>query len=104
MSAIGPKRTSQIAPHMSAFGGKADMTVCRSPLSRSRLGAKRTCLFALHMSAFDTKSSRCRWIPNFGRDLLPMSGHIGLHAARDHPHKLFAEVFEGMIDPSQWLQ
>src|SRR5262249_28702743 len=25
MPAIGPKRTSQIAPHMSAFGGKADM-------------------------------------------------------------------------------
>ena len=24
MSAIGPKRTSLIAPHMSAFGGKAD--------------------------------------------------------------------------------
>jgi hypothetical protein len=28
MSAIGPKRTSLVAPHMSAFGGKADMTVC----------------------------------------------------------------------------
>src|SRR5262245_37194615 len=26
MSAIGPKRTSLVAPHMSAFGGKADMT------------------------------------------------------------------------------
>jgi len=26
MSAIGPKRTSLAAPHMSAFGGKADMT------------------------------------------------------------------------------
>jgi hypothetical protein len=25
MSAYGPKRTSLIAPHMSAFGGKADM-------------------------------------------------------------------------------
>ena len=24
MSAIGPKRTSLVAPHMSAFGGKAD--------------------------------------------------------------------------------
>src|SRR5215470_6331397 len=40
---------------MSAFGGKADMTVCRCPLSRSLLGVKRTCLFALHMSAFDPK-------------------------------------------------
>ena len=25
MSAIGTKRTSQVAPHMSAFGGKADV-------------------------------------------------------------------------------
>jgi len=32
-SAIGPKRTSLVAPHMSALGGKADMTVCASPLS-----------------------------------------------------------------------
>lgn len=28
MSAIGPKRTSAFAPHMSAFRGKADMTIC----------------------------------------------------------------------------
>jgi hypothetical protein len=28
MSAIGPKRTSLIAPHMSAFEGKADMAYC----------------------------------------------------------------------------
>ena len=28
MSAFGPKRTSASAPHMSAFGGKADMTFC----------------------------------------------------------------------------
>jgi hypothetical protein len=27
---------------MSAFGGKADMTFCENPLSRSLLGAKRT--------------------------------------------------------------
>jgi hypothetical protein len=55
MSAFGPKRTSLVAPHMSAFGGKADMTVCGSPLSRSLLGAKRTWAFASHMSAFDPK-------------------------------------------------
>jgi hypothetical protein len=40
MSAIGPKRTSQVVPHMSAFEGKADMTVCENPLSRSLLGGK----------------------------------------------------------------
>jgi len=28
MSAIGPKRTSLVAPHMSAFGVKADMPYC----------------------------------------------------------------------------
>jgi hypothetical protein len=27
MSAIGPKRTWAVAPHMSAFRGKADMTL-----------------------------------------------------------------------------
>ena len=54
-SAYGPKRTSLVATHMSAFGAKADMTVCGSPLSRSLLGVKRTYPFALHMSAFDPK-------------------------------------------------
>ena len=29
MSAIGPKRTSLVAPHMSAFGGKADISNLR---------------------------------------------------------------------------
>ena len=27
MSAFGPKRTSLVAPHMSAFGGKADIVI-----------------------------------------------------------------------------
>jgi hypothetical protein len=55
MSAIGPKRTSLVAPHMSAFGGKADMALCGNSLLRSLLGVKRTCPFALHMSANDPK-------------------------------------------------
>jgi hypothetical protein len=55
MSAFGPKQTWAIAPHMSAFGGKADMGYCGSPLSRSLLGVKRTSPFALHMSASDPK-------------------------------------------------
>ena len=42
MSAYGPKRTSRVAPHMSASGGKADMTVCGCLLSRSLLGVLRT--------------------------------------------------------------
>jgi hypothetical protein len=38
MSAFGPKQTCSFAPHMSAFGGKADMTVCGNPLSRRYWG------------------------------------------------------------------
>src|SRR5262245_1750807 len=53
MSAFGPKQTSLVALHMSAFGGKADMTFAGSPLSRSLLGVKRTSLVAAHMSAYD---------------------------------------------------
>jgi len=30
MSAFGPKQTCSFAMHMSAFGGKADMTICMS--------------------------------------------------------------------------
>jgi hypothetical protein len=55
MSVFGPKQTWALAPHMSAFGGKADMTVCGNPLSRSLLGVKRTSPFALPMSAYDPK-------------------------------------------------
>src|SRR5215475_6498503 len=55
MSAFGPKRTSLAAPHMSAFGGKADISIGTCPLSRPLLGVKRTCRFALHRSASDPK-------------------------------------------------
>jgi hypothetical protein len=55
MSAIGPKRTSLAAPHMSAFRGEADMHCRAAPLLRSLLGVKRTSPFAAHMSAFDPK-------------------------------------------------
>jgi hypothetical protein len=40
---------------VSAFGGKADMTVCGNPHSRSLLGVKRTCTVAAQMSANDPK-------------------------------------------------
>jgi hypothetical protein len=55
MSAFGPKQTSLVAPHMSAFGGKADMAFGGGPLLRSLVGVKRTRIDALHMSAFDPK-------------------------------------------------
>ena len=36
MSAIGPKRTCLVAPHMSAFGGKADIA---KPFQKGQLGS-----------------------------------------------------------------
>jgi hypothetical protein len=44
-----PQQRRPITP---SFGGKADMTVCGNPLSRSLFGVKlkRTFLFASHMS------------------------------------------------------
>jgi hypothetical protein len=65
MSAIGPKRTSVVALHMSAFGGKADTTLCGNPLSRSLLGVKRTWAVALHMSANDPSGHRGRKVLAF---------------------------------------
>ena len=59
MSAFGPKRTSLVAPHMSAFGGEADMTFAACLLLRSVLGAKRTWLVAAQMSANDPKRTSC---------------------------------------------
>ena len=43
-SAIGPKPTSLAAPHLSAFGGKADMACC----GNSAYDPKRTYRLALN--------------------------------------------------------
>ena len=40
MSAFGPKQTCASAPHMSAFGGKADMTVCGKSAFAGAIGGK----------------------------------------------------------------
>jgi hypothetical protein len=64
-SAIGPKQTSVAAPHMSAFGGKADMTLCGNPLLRSLLGVKRTWPFVVQMSAFDPNRKWADDVLNF---------------------------------------
>jgi hypothetical protein len=64
MSAFGPKRTWGSALHMSAFEGKADMTFCGSPLSRSLLGVKRTLAVALQVSAFDPKRTSAGLMPH----------------------------------------
>jgi hypothetical protein len=40
MSAIGPKQTWAVALHMSAFGGKADMTICGMSAFAVAIGGK----------------------------------------------------------------
>src|SRR5262249_39696697 len=87
MSAIGPKQTWAVASHMSAFRGKADMTVCGCLLSRSLLGAKRTSLFAAHMSASDPKRTlggalSRYWFEPLRCPVLSLEGHD--EAARIH--------------------
>jgi hypothetical protein len=47
ISAIGPKQTPANALRMSAFGGKADITIAACPLLRSLLGAKQTWAFCI---------------------------------------------------------
>src|SRR5262249_35887193 len=44
MSAIGPKRTSLVAPHMSAFGCKADMPAASNPWRLHPADALLCCL------------------------------------------------------------
>jgi hypothetical protein len=86
MSAIGPKRTSVVAPHMSAFGRSTDPAIHKSRTDHkpqdcqdardhyppyagrtrrrghrisnpmSAFGPKQTFHFALHMSAFGGKA------------------------------------------------
>ena len=83
-----------IAVWMSAFGGKADMTFCGSPLLRSLLGVKRTSLFAAQISAFDPKR-RCGadelpvgllYHPCFAARLGGMSGGKETQGWRDSSH------------------
>ena len=48
--------------HMSAFEGKADMTIGTCPLSWSLSGVKQTSFVAAHMSAYDPKRTpKCYW-------------------------------------------
>ena len=56
MSAL-KRHIPSCSAHMSAFGGKADMTLFGNPLLR---WVKRTSLFAPHMSAFDPKRTLVR--------------------------------------------
>ena len=60
MSAIGTKRTSVFALHMSAFRGKADVVFCGKSAFAVAIGVKRTSLIAAHMSANDPKRTSKR--------------------------------------------
>ena len=61
MSAIGTKRTSQVALHMSAFGGKADIFWFLSRIATCRTLLKKiTILSQPFPTAFDSMSSCAR--------------------------------------------
>jgi hypothetical protein len=76
---------------MSAFRGKADITLCGNTLLRSLLGAKRTSLFAAHMSAFDPKQTSVDPSSMFDKTI-PSLEAIGLKAARDVCKKLVEKL------------
>ena len=72
MSAFGGKADICFASQMSAFEGKADMTLCGNPLLWSLLGVKRTWLIAAHMSAYDPKRTLAvRYGRSFDPDFFP---------------------------------
>jgi hypothetical protein len=56
MSAIGPKRTSLVAPHMSAFGGKADM-------ARKYLNIRQRAKMGVRSSSRTTNASEDAYLP-----------------------------------------
>src|SRR4029453_7733878 len=85
MSAFGPKGTSLAAPHMSAFGGIADMGLCGNPLLRSLLRVKRTSLFAAQMSAFDPKRTCCPRFAILNQHDALYRTRCGHDAAEVHP-------------------
>jgi hypothetical protein len=88
------------APHMSAFGGKADMTVCGISLSRSLLGVKRTWVDALQMSAFDPKrtSLAALHMSAFGgkADIFVFLSAIALRQRRT-PRRRIAKIMSTMV-------
>ena len=71
-------------------GGKADMTLCGNPLSRSLSGVKRTCRFALHMSAFDPKRTFVAPCA-FTKERLPTARRFVRRAAISSPHQFTAK-------------
>jgi hypothetical protein len=55
MSASGPKQTWMNAPHMSAFGGKADMTICGMSAFAVAIGGKADMTCCAAYIGFDPK-------------------------------------------------
>src|SRR5262249_4497320 len=98
MSAIGPKQTWAIALHMSAFGGKADMTFCGCLLFRSLLGVKRTWAGAVHMSAFYPKRT---WA---GHQHKPKCLLFKRDKRRGLPQKAAPYMFQGVTGVANWIR
>jgi hypothetical protein len=54
MSASGPKRTSLVAPHMSAFGSKADVPFCGADVSfRPKADDIHSHFYFVHLTMYD---------------------------------------------------
>jgi hypothetical protein len=62
MSAIGPKQTSLVALHMSAFGGKADMAIATMSAFAVAIGGKADMAIAVQNSAYDPKRTSARML------------------------------------------
>jgi hypothetical protein len=93
-SAIGPKRTCLVAPHMSAFGGKADMALCGNALLRSLLGQSG---HALRTSAFAPKRtfSRAPFRRPVWADTMGLVHHLGRALRRREFIKVIAASAAG---------
>ena len=69
-SAIGPLPTFRFALHLSAFGGKGDITLCGSRLLRSLFGVKRTLLLrCVRRASFVQRAEAPRTRHSCGMDL-----------------------------------
>src|ERR1700741_722449 len=69
---------------MSVFGGKADMTFCANPLSRSLCGAERTSPLGSGPSYATAESVGNRW----GRDVSAVRGRV-----YSQPHPTVLQTF-----------
>ena len=104
MSAIGTKRTCRVALHMSAFGGKADMTVLHCTcllLTQSGHWAPTFRLPAAQISDGDLASSSCKPSQN---QLPRRVARIGALSGRQkgEPHGTRPQYFSNRLSGSNY--